>query len=556
FQALIDNHNETADRIAEQTGKSRSYVYGRLKLLAACPEVRKACLAGEIGAEVALLISRLHTIKMQGQALARIKANHLSLEDGGTRSYRDIRDRLREEFTLSLKDDCLFSRDDSELVPSAGACTTCPKRSGNSPVFEDLATDQPSRWSNHTVKGDTQLCTDPDCYQAKKTAHLKAQAEVLRKQGAVVIEGNAARNALGADGRVKGAYLALKDVKDEVDQTRRLGRPASCIPAQIVLIQDPRTGKTVQAVKESDLVAAGTRKATAKAARPIDDWKARQAADEIERKANAEKAQQLTAINMELLARVREAVRRHERDEADLRAVAAVTLHGIGHGGDRTLLTDLWGHGRFESLVSAIETMDVAGLNYLLMDCVLIKNVRVNPYYLKDRPTEMLAAAKRYGVSLAPTPTTAARAQEDAAAVARGVKYRNPTTGETWTGRGLKPRWMVSALAAGATLASFEIPTPSTAARAQEGGGGEAEAAGSADAPGGDHPAGSAALAQAEADDKGLNPAGFAGGLNTESPGSAGADQSVDAGDAGSTPAADDAFVMHELAAKSEEAAA
>ncbi len=37
------------------------------------------------------------------------------------------------------------------------------------------------------------------------------------------------------------------------------------------------------------------------------------------------------------------------------------------------------------------------------------------------------------------------------------AKFRNGATGETWSGRGLKPKWLVSALAAGATLESFAI---------------------------------------------------------------------------------------------------
>ncbi len=36
-------------------------------------------------------------------------------------------------------------------------------------------------------------------------------------------------------------------------------------------------------------------------------------------------------------------------------------------------------------------------------------------------------------------------------------KYRNAATGETWTGRGLQPKWLKSALAAGANLNDFVI---------------------------------------------------------------------------------------------------
>lgn len=36
-------------------------------------------------------------------------------------------------------------------------------------------------------------------------------------------------------------------------------------------------------------------------------------------------------------------------------------------------------------------------------------------------------------------------------------KYRNPETGETWTGRGRSPRWLVEAESAGKVRADFEI---------------------------------------------------------------------------------------------------
>ena len=36
-------------------------------------------------------------------------------------------------------------------------------------------------------------------------------------------------------------------------------------------------------------------------------------------------------------------------------------------------------------------------------------------------------------------------------------KYRNPQTGQTWTGRGLKPKWLTEALASGKALADFSI---------------------------------------------------------------------------------------------------
>lgn len=37
------------------------------------------------------------------------------------------------------------------------------------------------------------------------------------------------------------------------------------------------------------------------------------------------------------------------------------------------------------------------------------------------------------------------------------VKYRNAATGDTWTGRGLQPKWLKSALAAGAKIDDFAV---------------------------------------------------------------------------------------------------
>jgi DNA-binding protein H-NS len=37
------------------------------------------------------------------------------------------------------------------------------------------------------------------------------------------------------------------------------------------------------------------------------------------------------------------------------------------------------------------------------------------------------------------------------------AKYRDTTAGSTWSGRGLRPRWLVAALAAGKSLDDFAV---------------------------------------------------------------------------------------------------
>ncbi len=37
------------------------------------------------------------------------------------------------------------------------------------------------------------------------------------------------------------------------------------------------------------------------------------------------------------------------------------------------------------------------------------------------------------------------------------AKYRNAATGDSWSGRGLKPKWLTAALAAGRSLSDFAV---------------------------------------------------------------------------------------------------
>lgn len=44
-----------------------------------------------------------------------------------------------------------------------------------------------------------------------------------------------------------------------------------------------------------------------------------------------------------------------------------------------------------------------------------------------------------------------------AASATVAVKFRNQATGETWSGRGLKPRWLTAAIAAGSKLEDYSV---------------------------------------------------------------------------------------------------
>lgn len=420
FRMMIDAGDATAEQLAARFGKSVSYVYGRLKLLQACAEVRDACLAGKIGAEVALLVARLRTEGLQQKALAAIKANayRANLEDGGKDSYRAVRELLLEKFSLELKG-ALFALDDATLVPDAGACTACPKRTGNAPEFADVAAGKKAH-SYSAVPAGPDVCTDPECFATKKAAHLKRAAQALQAKGKTVVDGAKARQAIGADGKVKGAYVALSDVKHTLAKAAAKGKPAPTI----VTLQDPRNGKTVQAVKRDDLAAAGVKLSeprTAKSGSSNTDHAA-------ERQARDAKVAAATAANVALLHRVRAATAGQPPGLLELRLIVECLLEGVLFSDDSPVLAALYNVEHERQIEQLVPTLDAQGLTRLAIDCALIDGI-TSTYWESNKPERLLQMAEAHGVPLvasevADEPSTPSPAAPATKKTAKGSKAK------------------------------------------------------------------------------------------------------------------------------------
>lgn len=61
------------------------------------------------------------------------------------------------------------------------------------------------------------------------------------------------------------------------------------------------------------------------------------------------------------------------------------------------------------------------------------------------------------GSASAAKPAAVAKTKTKVAGSKVAAKYRNPATGDTWSGRGLKPKWMTAALAGGASISDFAL---------------------------------------------------------------------------------------------------
>lgn len=254
FEALlrIYGHGEankaSADDLAAKIGKSRTHIYNRLKLLQLIPDLREAFFNDEFNATVAQQLARLPA-KLQPKAYAALRK---ITTNGDQVNVRESSKLLRQQFHTRM-DKAVFPIKDATLVPSAGACTTCPRMSGNEP---DLFGDEPDN-----------VCTDPDCFQSKLLAfneRIKAQA---REAGLAVIEG-ADANALLRFGKASddlgGDYVYMDRglpalTGNDKSLSRLLGThlKASALfehPADLTLREIVQLSKAIDALRKQKLL--------------------------------------------------------------------------------------------------------------------------------------------------------------------------------------------------------------------------------------------------------------------------------------------------------------
>ena len=171
------------DTIAAKVGKSRAYVYARLKLTALEAKAREAFFACKLNASTALLLARIPTRPLQLEALNDITG--VRWRGADPMSFREASRHIHEKFMLRLTE-APFATGDAKLLPSAGACTGCPKRTDNQPeLFADVKS------------GD--VCTDPSCFAEKKALHFKRQREEALAAGRSVITGAKAKKILPSE---------------------------------------------------------------------------------------------------------------------------------------------------------------------------------------------------------------------------------------------------------------------------------------------------------------------------------------------------------------------
>src|SRR5581483_7541591 len=103
-------------------------------------DAAKAFLENRLTAGHALLIARLPQAQ-QSQALEAAFRSHWGSTEKQVVPVRELAQWIRQNLMLQLED-AIFDREDETLIPEAGSCVQCPKRTGfNTALFDDFQND-------------------------------------------------------------------------------------------------------------------------------------------------------------------------------------------------------------------------------------------------------------------------------------------------------------------------------------------------------------------------------------------------------------------------------
>ena len=156
FQRLLDMPGYDVATLVEKSGKSAAHVYARLSLLQLIPTVAEAFSKELITASHANLLARLPQ-DAQANAYEQCWRKGWQDKEPHLLPAKHLSAWIQNNLYLRLAD-APFSKEDPTLNPPAGACVTCPRRSGfNTTLFADVQGDQ---------------CLDAPCFHTKVEAHI------------------------------------------------------------------------------------------------------------------------------------------------------------------------------------------------------------------------------------------------------------------------------------------------------------------------------------------------------------------------------------------------
>lgn len=516
YESLMRHNSITADAVGVKIGKSRSYVYGRLKLLDCGPDARQALREGKIDASRGVLIARIPDQKLQATALKEIVSGSYS-SGYEPMSVRQAAEHVQKNYMLKLSA-ARFTITCVDLVPEAGSCETCPKRTGHNPeLFDDVKS--------------ADVCTDPPCFHKKEDAHAAGVAAVAKAKGQTVIAGKEAQELQGNGytGKIKG-YRRLDSTEDSpTDQPLRkiIGKQMQAEGIEPTKIENPRKKGDLIDALPNDVVLRllKTVEGQANAAKVVTK-EVKAFADEKKQKAEAKaKTQYERDWRVQLVSRTWDRLRKndipaHTLDVHRYLALKAANNLSTDQAAQMCELLDLGKVGAVSAVIDHIKqcvdpdnmtllmvmvrdsdphdfsysgktanegmhlvagTVFKDGVQGVINEVQAASHAKFFPELPKagaDLPAARAKESPRGTLSLKVPATPAKRrgkttpeeaqlgiafAMQGLAAepAGRAVKYRGPN-GETWSGRGIPPKWLTVLEIDGHNRDEFLVQTSAT----------------------------------------------------------------------------------------------
>ncbi|MCI0626949.1 MAG: hypothetical protein L0387_35770 [Acidobacteria bacterium] len=294
---------------------------------------------------------------------------------------RELREWIEREIHLDLKN-APFDARDASLQPTAGPCTTCPKRTGNNPLlFPEIR--------------NKSLCTDPACYKAKVQALVQLRVTPLVEQGQKPLQ--------VSEVPYWQAHVRAPNTFYE-GQYRRAEREAECADTQVAVVVDGRRAGTVLHICTSEKC----------------ETHGRVSRYEVSPQEREQRRKIALAARIQKEARLRilHAVREKLPDalsRADFEMVALDYCRRLGHdnhhrlfqvyGWEEEKIKTSWGGSSVDHEKLAqdqVRSMTNADLNRFAVTCALVSDLYYSGFggdEVLSKESNLAQAASRYSVS-------------------------------------------------------------------------------------------------------------------------------------------------------------
>jgi len=390
YAALIELQPDTytVESIAARVGRSPAYVNGRLRLIQLIPEAKQTFYEDKLSVAHAFEIARLQP-NDQRRALQECFPQHrnaaaiLKDKKAEATTVRELRAWIEREIHLDLTN-APFDPQDETLLPKAGACARCPKRTGSNPLlFPEVR--------------QKSTCTDRECYRAKVEALVRIRAKPFEEKGEKPL-----RVSQAPAWQVNGH---AKDVLFE-GQYRKAKAKGECPNTRAAVLIDGKGAGSIFYLCQTEKCDVHNR-VTRYHATP---------------QQQAQRKKEVLAERVEKLSRVRvlEAIRKKLPDvlsRPDLEMVALDYFRRLGHDNHRRLSKlyaweekkskTSWGAQTvdYEKIATAaVQDMKTADLNRFLVVCALVSDLccpGYNPRQSLEKNSNLARAATQHKIDFA-----------------------------------------------------------------------------------------------------------------------------------------------------------